>query len=364
MTNNANKKKTEVCKTLLEFTKHVYVETPLRDSLLAESRDMWSILVIASKLATSTWKETQRTLIEGAMSEVFVRESTNSNVTSNSPLLLFACLDLLRSFFKTTFTKDSMSKRIENDVKLIENAVEFLANINFEPSDRDQSKDTLGISNQEIVDRVKYLADDILGILQAEGAEVVEEIVEPVMPMIRRREKQEESADAVGTNFGEGTMKKMMTEDFPQYLKICMSGLKNSDRAIEAMSKKEQQYLSTLEAVEKMTDPKDLEYLQAASGISSYKGEHFEGIGASSAKSEEEEEEQTTFMKMKAGYLRYCQSIYTVLMGGSMLGVILTLTFVAAFATVFQMVTNKDVAILATSEYVISWFFIVELALR
>ena len=105
---NAKKKDSgPLSTTIMEFTNNVFVETPLRDSQLAESKDMWGILVIAAKLTAETWKEIQADLINAKLrTEDFER--------------IIACVELLKNFFETTYNKEVTSKRIEKASEVID----------------------------------------------------------------------------------------------------------------------------------------------------------------------------------------------------------------------------------------------------
>ncbi|GMI00699.1 hypothetical protein TrST_g8820 [Triparma strigata] len=345
---SGNKRK--LATVLLTFATNVYVETPLRDSQLAESKDMWGILVIASNLASQTWKESQRALNEGSIG---VEEYE----------LLFACLNLLKAFFVTTYTKEASTKRIESASKVIEAAMEFMTRSRFVESDMNQGAATLGMSSADIVDRVKVLSETVLGILkEGEGpAEEEDPFEEKVMPMVLRKQKYAEEQAGTGSDYSEDALRKLMREDFQAYLEKCMNCLLKSDSAAHAMDLKEQQYLFTLEKVEERTDPLMLEYLQAATDVATYDGKDFEEKKRRGA---DEDDGETIFERMRAGIMWRCQLLYTLLMSGPMLGVILFFTFIAAFATIYQMAINKDIVVLAVLEYVISWFFIIELGIR
>jgi hypothetical protein len=126
--------------------------------------------------------------------------------------------------------------------------------------------------------------------------------------------------------FNELNLKILMGEDRQGYLMLVAEALAKSDYVENALKKKDSQLVDKLGNCEKITDPSDSEYLEA--------------LGLKTTDEEQAERVPIDF-KGKTDY--YARKLLDVILGSRLLAVVLILTAIAAFCTVYQIAADKTV---------------------
>jgi hypothetical protein len=313
----------ELTAALINFTNYVYVDTPLIDQQLSDSKDMWGILVVASNLATSCWKE--------------ISQEEDATVLQDD--VMCACLSLLNAFFKDVYSASQATKRIMAAVNLIKDDMKFITRPN------DFNAGAMTPFKADVCNRSVNIAQLVMNTFVEEGENtghfqlgVGNSGARPTSFVSTVEEEDQYSANS---------LKKLMRSDKQKYMLMVMEAFGKSALAKEAMAKKDTEFVSLLESVEDRTDPENLEYLEAASGQSL---------------NVDDDNDRPWWRKVTVHSL--CERTLAVILGSKMLAIILSLTLVAAIATIWQMAASKDIQWMKDVEYYISWFFIVELGIR
>ena len=314
----------ELTSALISFTNYVYVDTPLIDQQLADSKDMWGILVVASNLATSCWKE----IAQG------------EDVSDLQDDIMYASLNLLSSFFKDVYNASQATRRIMAAVNLIKDDMKFITRPN------DFSSGALTPFKAEVCNRSVTLATMVQNAFAEDGEETGHFRIGAGGPSDGARPTSFVSTVEIANPYSSDSLKRLMMIDKQKYMELVMDSFGKSELAKAAMAKKDIEFITLIEDVEARTDPDDIEYLEAGSGQS-----------LSNLDDDESWWSRLTFHNV-------CEWTLDMILGSKMLAVILTLTLVAAVATGWQMAASKDIQWMKDAEYYISWFFIVELTVR
>ena len=324
---------------LIQFAHFVYVDTPLVENELAESKELWSLLVLASKLVKETWKaiELKRAAQNGEMPVV----------TSDEKELVLSSLTFLHSFFGTMFNDQMTGQRIIKAKDIIKNDMNYVTKSKLSVAGGRGGEFVVACTNfcDKILCRVVGEEDskENRGHFRPGGA--TEKATATATATAAKEEGEGNSYDYDEVE-GEGMeMKnreyvKLMAEDKQLHLTKMMQLLAESDDVQSALAKKDNEFLERLEDVENLTDPENPEWVEALTGFKLNKEDH--------------NSQKTPKVEVLLNFL----------LGKSVLFFILTLVAIAAAATILQMTLDDDVPLLMGIEFVISSFFMIELVLR
>jgi hypothetical protein len=270
---------------LLEFALHVYVDTPLLELNVASSPHLWAILKGASRMAAEVWAEV----------------SHAGNMSQLQEQIVTTMLDLVTVYFKDLFPDiDMVSAEIEAGRLYIQEHVVMIAKptpTTAAASKRKNSsfltlakfanvtmggKSSSGGREAGSYPAVLEKAERAALVIAEEGAPVV-----PCTPAGRQSRGTKEGSFLDDSDaFSEQAQVDLMSKNKTAYLEVVMNALSKSKRTQAALDKKgtppsfapppplphpplfcaDVVFCELVEAVEKLTDPDNVEYLEAATG--------------------------------------------------------------------------------------------------
>ncbi|GMI18059.1 hypothetical protein TrLO_g4475 [Triparma laevis f. longispina] len=155
------------------------------------------------------------------------------------------------------------------------------------------------------------------------------------------------SANAAGKGSAVKQSPSRKEESFEKALQAVAKEFQRNERVQGTILAAQESLLSTVEEVDRFSDPMDREYLEAGIGFSIYQKKKKKGKRS---------------LRERWGHLQ--TQTLKMLQGTRMLVLILTFVMIAAVCTITQIAQDATILWVNTVEEVITWFFIVELTIR
>ena len=308
--------------SLLQFAHYVYCDTPLVESELTQSNEMWSLLVLASKEAVEAWKKIEQ-------------KSSSEKIRMDEEEIVLSSLGLLHCFFTTLYSEIMTGSRIIKAMDRIKNDMKLIGNSRYAQSSSDEFVTKAANFAGKIFAQVVSDGDKNheIGLFRPASSTKLNASADSALHLA-----DEVSSEGIEMTPESEDVKTLLGNDKQKYLTKVMTVLKNSKCTQEALKKKDDEFLEVLENVENLTDPENPEWVEVLTG------HHIDSL----------KNEKIDRAKVLLDFLQ----------GSKMLVFVLTLVLIAACATIVGMALDSDVQILVDIEFVISIFFMVELTLR